>query len=331
MRIKDIAEALNLSISTVSKAITGAFDVSETTRQLVLNYVKECGYQTKEERKISKHRRRICILFDNMNLNAQGNIFYPLATSFSTEATANNCEVVIEALSNKNESFNLSSYLEDNKFDGTFIVGINYHSKLFDQLDNINHPVVLYDNNYTADNVSTVGIDNLNSISKIVSYLVSKGHRNIGFLNGEKHSFVSNERLAGYIIGLSNNNIEYNPDFVINGDYTKTSAENLSDFFLNKGITAVVCSSDLMAIGLIEGFTSKGIRVPEDISITGFDDLDIAEHIKPSLTTVRQDFAKMGKTAFELLSSLFINKSPQRVTLRGQIVERNSVIERLEK
>ena len=91
----------------------------------VLNYVKECGYQTKEERKISKHRRRICILFDNMNLNAQGNIFYPLATSFSTEATANNCEVVIEALSNKDESFNLSSYLEDNKFDGTFIVGIN--------------------------------------------------------------------------------------------------------------------------------------------------------------------------------------------------------------
>ena len=103
MRIKDIAEALNLSISTVSKAITGAFDVSETTRQLVLNYVKECGYQTKEERKISKHRRRICILFDNMNLNAQGNIFYPLATSFSTEATANNCEVVIEALSIRNK------------------------------------------------------------------------------------------------------------------------------------------------------------------------------------------------------------------------------------
>ena len=328
MRIKDIAEALNLSISTVSKAITGAFDVSESTRQIVLDYVKESGYQTKEERKLSKHRRRVCILFDNMNLNGQGNIFYPLATSFSSEAASSNCEVVFESLSGKDKSFNLSSYLEENKFDGAFIVGINFKSNLFEQLDNMKFPVVLYDNNYIADNVSTVGIDNLNSVSKMVSYLISKGHTKIGLLNGEKQSFVSNERLAGYIIGLSKNNIEYNPDFVINGDYTKASGEELSEYFMNKGLTAVICSSDLMAIGLMEGLSNRGVRIPEDISITGFDDLEFAEHIKPTLTTIRQDFSKMGKTAFELLSALFINKTPQRVTLKGEIVERNSVVDR---
>ena len=327
MTLKEIASNLKVSIGTVSKALNGAFDVSEETRKMIVAYCKEVGYKTKDERMTSKKRRRICILFDNMNPLNQSNVFYPLSSAFSNEASKNNCEVIIDSLSVKPEFFDFNEYMQDNKFDGAFIIGLNFESSINKQLANSKYPLVLYDNTFIGDNVSTIGIDNLSTMSDMLNHLVSKGHRKIALLNGEMASLVSSERLAGYIIGLNKNGIPFNSEIVFHGDFTKMSGMQIANDIAKTDVTAVMCSSDLMAIGLIEGLNSLGKKVPEEISVTGFDDLDFAQHIHPALTTVKQDLALMGKNAFELINSLFANKKPQRITIKGEIIIRDSVID----
>lgn len=330
MTIKEIAAQLEISPSTVSKALTGAFDVSEETRNKIIAYAKQVGYKTKVEKRILKQRNRFIILFDNMTTASTGNILYPIASAFTNYAAEYNCEVVVESLTNKPLDFDLNKFLKDNNYVGAFIIGLNLESHILAQLDNIEIPVVLYDNNYIGEKVSTVSTDSIGTISRMVSYLVKRGHRKIGFLNGEMKSNVSNERLAGYIIGLNNNGIIYDSNLVVYGDYSKQSGENFAQFFKNTDVTAVICACDLMALGLIEGLGKIGVDVPGDISITGFDDLPLAANCHPPLTTVHQDLNKIGKTSFTLLVDLLSNKTPQRLTLRGDFIERASVIDKVD-
>ncbi|MDE7095805.1 MAG: substrate-binding domain-containing protein, partial [Anaeroplasmataceae bacterium] len=192
------------------------------------------------------------------------------------------------------------------------------------------YPTVLYDNILVGDMVSTIHNENINTISRLVEILKQNNHTKIGFIHGDKNSFVSNERFAGYIIGQTMNNIEYNPKYVYYGDFTENSGYEAAKYFVTTDVTAVICASDLMAIGLIRGLEAQGLRVPLDISVTGYDDLDVAKYINPSLTTVKQDLDLIGEKACTLLTSILMNRSSQRLVISGEIIERDSVVKRQE-
>ena len=322
IRIKDIAEALHLSVSTVSKALNGAFDISRETKEEVLEYAKKNGYKARDERLVVKKVRRLCVLYDNIDYSTQCNVIIPVSMSFANFARNNNFEIVQTPISSMRMSYD--EFMAKNDYVGAFIAGLNYKSSIIHEIQNTSYPTVLFDNNIEGNKISTISIENVNSIVKIVDLLYSLGHRKIGFIHGDKHSFISNERFAGYIIGQNIHDLEYNPNYVYYGEYSEQSGYDAGEFFAGSDVTAVICSSDLIAIGLIRGLEEKGISVPDDISVTGFDDLDVAKYVNPSLTTVKQNIDKIGEKAFNLLLNMLTNRSGQRIVVTSDIIVRNS-------
>lgn len=323
MKVKEIAKALHLSESTVSKALNGAFDVSKETKQTVLAYAKTHGYKFKDERLTVKGVRRLCFIYDNVNSINQSNIIIPLGLAFSNHARNNNFEVVQTPIKIITTSFN--DFMKENNFDGAFIAGLNYKSPLLNELKDTVYPTVLYDNVMVGDLVATINNENINTIANLIKELKKLGHTKIGFIHGDRNSFVSNERFAGYIIGQISENIEYNPNYVYYGDFTENCGIDAAKYFSKTDVTAIVCVSDLIAIGLIGELEKEGLKVPDDISVTGYDDLDISKYFKPSLTTIKQDLNILGEKAFTLLTSILMNRSSQRIVINGEIKIRESI------
>lgn len=323
MKIKDIAKDLHLSPSTVSKALNGAFDVSKKTKDMVLAYAKKHGYKSRDERLTVKKKRRLCVLYENVNSQSQTNIIIPLILSFSEHAQKNNFEVIQVSIETINKNYD--EFMINNNFDGAFIAGLNYKSTLIPELIHTKIPTVLYDNVLNGEKISTINNENVNTIVKLVEILNNYGHKKIGFIHGDKNSFVGNERFAGYIIGQLLKGIEYNPHYVYYGNFTEESGYEAASYFKNTDVTAVVCASDAIAIGLIRGLTKEGIKVPEEISVTGYDGLDIAKYFTPSLTTIKQNFDLIGEKAFTLLTSIMMNRSNQRIVTTGELIIGDSI------
>ncbi len=323
IKIKDIAKELHLSISTVSKALNGAFDISKETKELVLSYAKSHGYISRDERLQVKDIRRLCVLYDNVKSSSQSNIIIPLALAFSKYARLKNFEVIhtpIDAITDTYENFMVS-----NNFDGAFIAGLNYKSPILKELKNTKIPTILFDNNLIGEKIATINNENINTISELVTILKKLGHTKIGFIHGDKNSFVSNERFAGYIIGQMINDLDYHPTYTYFGNFDEESGYQAANYFSQTDVTAIICASDTMAIGLMRGLEEKGIKIPEDISVTGYDDLDIASYVKPAITTIRQDLDLIGEKAFSMLTSMMMNRSSQRIVIKGEIILRESI------
>lgn len=323
MKIKDIANELHLSISTVSKALNGAFDVSKETKEEVLAYAKTHGYKFRDERISTKTIRRLCVLYDNIDYMSQSNIIIPISLAFSKYAREKKFETIHFPIAQIETSYD--EFMKENNYVGSFIAGLNYKSPLLEEISKTNYPTVLYDNYVMGDKIASISNENTNTIAGLVNDLIKAGHKKIGFIHGDKNSFVSNERFAGYVTGLMINDIPYNPDYLYIGEFTQAAGFEAASFFVKTDVTAVVCSSDLIAIGLMDGLEALGKKVPDDISVTGYDDLDIAKFHKPSLTTIKQDYDLIGEKAFTLLTSMLMNRSPQRIVITGKVMTRDSV------
>jgi prepilin-type N-terminal cleavage/methylation domain-containing protein len=129
---------------------------------------------------------------------------------------------------------------------------------------------------------------------------------------------------SGYLVGLIEADLEYNGNYVRYGNYTESCGLEAADYFAGTDVTAVVCASDLIAIGLINGLKKYNLRVPEDISVSGFDNLDIARYFAPALTTVKQDFIALGENAFTLLRQAIKGNKVKRVTIHTEPIFRDS-------
>lgn len=324
MTIKEISEALNVSISTVSKALNDATDIAEDTKNMVRKYAESVGYHIKTK---NLPPRRICAMYERVDSDTRNNILNHVISSFTDIAIANNFEVIMDYLVSKPENFVLEDYLKQNNFCAAFIVGMNFKSRIYNQLKNTTVPLVLLDNHISnAPIISSVSSENTNAIVKSIRYLNRLGHSKIGLLLGEKVSLVSSERLAGYILGLARVGIDFNNDYVYYGDFTRSSGEEAAAFFSETDVTAVISCSDIMAMGLIEGLKLYDKRVPEDVSVMGFDDLNLLKFTAYNLTTMKQDFNKMGEQAFRLICDMLEGRSSQHVLLECKLIERGSVI-----
>lgn len=320
MTIKEIAEALGVSTSTVSKALNNATDVSEKTRKRIQDYADSVGFSLKN---VGPHKR-ICVIFENMDSHSNLQVGYSVLMGFQHAANNYHYEIVVEHCTDK-QAPNLKELCRDNNFIGIMVLGTKLNSDIIKQLETTDIPVMLMDSYVKNPNVSCISCDNINSVSAIVEKLVELGHKKIGFLGGEQTSYISRERFAGYVTALESLNIPYDHELVRYGNFTEEGGMACSDYFINKNVTAVVCASDLMAIGLIRGLKDRGIKVPEDISVSGFDDLEIAKFFSPALTTVKQDFFTLGKSAFSILRQSIKGYNTKRIILLSEPVFRKSI------
>lgn len=322
--IKDIADKLGISVGTVSKGLNGASDISEALRQTVLDTAVEMGYTTKKMKK--EEHKKLCIFVENMDYETSNQFGYEIILGFKQAAYRDKWDVVVFPI---NPTFQTEekydTFMLKNGYSGAFLVGFTLQDNWMEQLNTTTIPTVLFDNYIKKNpNVAYVGTDSFEGIDSAIEHLASLGHKRIAFLNGSPNSMVSNQRLQAYMDSLASHQLEYRENLTAYSYYIAENAKYYVPIFLDEGATAILCSNDYLASGVIAECKARGLRVPEDISVIGFDDLPISVHLDPPLTTIRQDRIELGKCGYFALNCLINHVSISRTMLRAQYIERAS-------
>jgi len=322
--IKEIADKLGIAVSTVSKGLNGASDISAEMRQLVLDTAVEMGYASKKMR--ATGTRKVCIFIENMDYENIEQFGYEIIVGFKLSAARRHWDVsVVPTNLNLQTSEKFDSYMLKNGYSGAFLLGFTLHDDWVQQLNKTTVPTVLLDN-YIERNthVGYVGTDNYEGIDLAVDHLHNLGHTKIAFLNGSKNSMVSEQRHQSFLTSMAKHGIKADENLIEYGYYVPDCAKDHVPGFLNKGVTAIMCASDLIATGVIMEIQKRGLKVPEDVSVIGYDDLPIASQLTPPLTTIRQDRTDLGKSAFLLLDGLIHNVTTSKLLLRAKFIQRES-------
>lgn len=322
--IKDIANKLGIAVSTVSKGLNGASDVSADMRQLVLDTAVEMGYASKKMR--SSGTRKVCIFIENMDYENIEQFGYEIIVGFKLSAARRHWDVsVIPANLNMQTAEKFDSYMLKYGYSGAFLLGFTLHDDWVHQLNVTTVPTVLLDNYIERNNhVGYVGTDSYEGIDLAVSHLYQLGHTKIAFLNGSKNSMVSEQRHQAFVTSMIKYGLAVDEKLIEYGYYVPDCAKDHVPGFIKNGATAIMCASDLIATGVIVELQKRGLKVPEDISVIGFDDLPIASQLSPTLTTIRQDRTDLGKSAFLLLDGLIHHVSTSKLLLRAKFIQRDS-------
>ena len=322
--IKDIADRLGISVSTVSKGLNGASDISESLRQTVLDTAVELGYTTKQMR--GKTGRKLCIFVENMEYETPDQFGYDIILGFRQRAAREDYEVTVIPIEPSFQSTEkYDTYMLKNGFVGAFLLGLSLQDEWISQFDSTNIPTVLFDNNIKKNpTVSYIGTDSFEGIDDAIEHLVNLGHSRIGLINGSRNSFISDQRRQAYIDSMSSHNLLFSEDTMPYGYFVPEAAQPHVEKLLSMGITAILCGNDLIALGVINECNKRGLSIPEDISVIGFDDIPISAKMNPPLTTIHQDRIELGKCGLFTLHSLISHVSISRTLLRPKLIVRDS-------
>ena len=252
--IKDIANRLGVSVSTVSKGLNGASDISDELRQMVLDTAVEMGYSTKRSKKVEN--RKLCIFIENMNYETIDEFGYDIVLGFKQNAFRRKWDVDILPITPAfQEEEKYDTFLLKNGYCGAFLMGLALHDSWIKQLENTTMPTVLFDNFISGNpNVCYLGTDSYEGITMAVNHLVNLGHKNIAFLNGSLYSLVSDQRQEAFESAMAAASLPVQKDLTAYGYYVSDSAKYHVPGFLAAGATAVVCGNDLIAKGVIDEF-----------------------------------------------------------------------------
>jgi len=224
-----------------------------------------------------------------------------------------------------------SSYLNfvrSRLFDGIILLKAKVDDPNLQELVQSGFPNIVVNCRKYSDKFNFVDSENIKGAESALEYLYKKGHKKIAFVAGSMDETNARDRLQGYKNFLIKHKLQYNEDYVFYGEFSKETAykEFKKYFKLKNRPTAVFCSDDYMALGVIKLLKENGLSVPRDVSVMGFDNIEIGEFNKPALTTVKQPMYEIGKSSFESLLSLINNhkKSPIRIMLKTELVIRDS-------
>ncbi len=322
-RIEDIAKKLEVSKSTVSKALNGAPDVSETLRKTVLETAVELGYSRSTRKRGAK---QLCIFIKNMAYDSPSDFGHDIIIGFRKMAEPAGFIVAIEELDDHLQKHNqYDEYMLQRNYVGALFLGLSLSDEWLHQLRTSQTPAVLLDNYVKANpNVAYIGVDNSEGMNLTVSYLKGLGHRKIGYLSGALGSYINQIRYSAFFHALRKYGLSDDPALGGNAYLFSECLQKHLPRLLKQGVTAIVCSHDLLAHTVMIYCQELGLRVPEDISIVGFDDLPLCSYTIPPMTTVQQNRTEIGRSAFYALSSLMAGTPISTLLLHAQLMKRQS-------
>lgn len=231
--------------------------------------------------------------------------------------------VPVDVQMQRNQHYDV--FMLEHDYVGAFAIGFSLNDPWIQDFKVSHTPAVLFDN-YIIGNPSTayVGIDNDEGMELAVSYLARLGHRKIAYLSGSLGSQILQIRHAAFLRAMHQHGLNTTSSSTGCSYYLSECMEKHLPRFLEKGMTAIICSQDTLANAALIQCQQLGYKVPEDISIIGFDDIPIAAYTSPPLTTIRQDRLELGKSGFFALSSLLNDISISTFLLHAQLIERKS-------
>lgn len=322
--ILDIAERLGISKGTVSKALNGAPDISETLRKTVLETAVEMGYTRQRRQKSAP--RKLCIFVENLDYEEPHQFGYEIVIGFRQMAEPAGFDVDIVPMTEKlQRSISYDMFMLKHDYIGAFFLGFTLQDPWMQEFQTSSTPAVLYDN-YIMSNprISYVGVDNNEGMELAVSHLKSLGHKKIGYLSGALGSHIMQVRHKAFFYAMRQSGLRADSDYAGVSYYVSQCLEKHLPRLLKMGMTAIICSHDLLANAAMVQCQQMGIRIPDDLSIIGFDDLPICAYTYPPMTTVRQERIEIGKCGYYALDSLMNDVSIGTLLLHAKLIVRNS-------
>ncbi len=321
--INDIATKLGISKSTVSKGLNNATDVSDEMRKRILETAVELGYTNK---RLQKKIKKLCILIENMDYTTPNHFGYDLILGFKQMAEPEGWLIDIVPITIDFQKLTpYGVFMMQQGYQAAFILGFSLLDPWMAEFHSCKFPTVLYDN-YIKDNpyMASVGCDSEEGFDLAVRHLMRLGHRKIGLISGPLDSYILKARYHAYLEALNKHGLEINENFIGLGYYVAESTRTYIPKLLKEGVTAILFSHDIRAISAITECDDRDIRIPEDLSIIGFDDLPMTSFTTPPLTTIRQDRIALGKCGFYALSCLLNHVAIGSILLRASLIIRES-------
>ncbi|MGL6100145.1 MAG: LacI family DNA-binding transcriptional regulator [Fusobacteriaceae bacterium] len=319
--IKDIAKELNISTAAVSKALNDLPGVSQSLRGSVKETAKEMGYRPNLIAKnlVQRSTNKIALFIlsrseDDFRFSFLDNEIFRYLIQESQKIDHN---ILVFSVDDNDRKKNYIDLCLSENVAGAIILGIKLDDPQTEELrKNKDFPIVVFDTKIDG-NVNSVKTDNEIGVQKVTEHLKEMNHKNIGVITGHFKAQVSLERLCTFTNNMIGNNIE-----IYEGDFSKKSGYLGAQKLYSKGMTAIFAFSDLMALGAIEYFNENNIRVPEDVSLIGFDDIPIGEILKPGLTTVSHSKNEIAKSMLNIITN---NRFGENIKISPKLIIRDSV------
>lgn len=299
--IREVAEAAKVSISTVSHVINETRFVRPETRARVETAIKDLNYQHNRLASSLRNQKTqtIGVLLPN---NANPFFAEILAGIETTFYNAGYNFIMGNANDDPNRELSYLRVLLSRQVDGVLLVSTGAYEAALDLLAQKNVPVVMIDRTASAD-VDVIGTDNATGGQLATEYLIGLGHERIACITGPSFLTPSSERVVGYMRAMADSGLTVDENWIISGDFHEQSGYDAMRelLTLDTGLTAVFACNDLMALGVLCALHEAGLRVPEDISVIGYDDIVMASYSVPRLTTIAQPSESLGQLAAKRL------------------------------
>ncbi|MCF7927394.1 MAG: LacI family transcriptional regulator [Candidatus Izimaplasma sp.] len=299
--IKDVSKKCGYSVTTVSKAINDYSDISESTKQKILNLCDEMGYipNVSARSLVSKKSYTIGIIFEEVTgVGLQHPLFSKILESFKNIVESKGYDILFLS---KSIGDTRGSYLKHSmrkQVEGILILCGDFNDQEMIELYDSKIPTVVIDYNYPK--IYNVTSNNQQGVEQAVKYLKNLGHTKIGHIYGGTYLEIGRKRKEYFENCMKTNNLDLREEYMASGEFfSKENGFNAMQEILELENlpTAIFCASDMLAIGAIQAINQTGKSVPEDFSIIGFDGIDLGQLIHPRLTTIRQNTHLMGKIA----------------------------------
>jgi DNA-binding LacI/PurR family transcriptional regulator len=324
--IKDIARLANVSHSTVSRALRGSSLISPQTITRIRQIAADSGYRPSAAARSLVTSRSATI----------GVVVTSIADPFAAEvvlgiedAADQRDYSVILANSNAqpDREMRVVRAFEERRVDGIIVTSSRVGAVYAELLSQTHVPIVLLNNQHPSEFMHSVMIENLAASRRATQHLIDLGHKRIAYIGDRFGCQSDTERFSGYQSALEAANLPIQTEYIGYGNGSSEGGDSaMSELLsLQQPPTAVFCYNDMTALGALVEVRARGLRVPDDLSMAGFDDLPIIQYLDPPLTTVRQPMYQMGRMAMEILLELMEGKTRAHDThVAGELMVRGS-------
>jgi len=327
--IKEIAKRAKVSIATVSRALNDDESVTKETKQLVMSISEQINYRP----------NILARNFVKKKSNIIGLILPEISDEFFTEIIQGIDEITFSfnhftlvASSHKNRTIveSISTFLGNGMIGGLIILLPSFTEEIKKVLTKPHIPVVLISGDTSIKKFDTIGIDNYQGSYDLTNYLIrSKGYRKFSYISGPLNNSDALQRKKGFQDACRKNNINVEKGRIMEGDFTRQSGESLCRELLqeSKKPEIIVAANDMMAVGCYNVIKAHKLKLPADIAVTGFDDIQLSKYIEPGLTTVKANIEEVSKTAATLIMNKMkkqLKEAPQQIRIKTELVIRKS-------
>lgn len=332
--LKDIADKAGVSMMTVSNVINGKSSrVSSRTADKINAIIKECGYVPNlSARSLTSKTSNIIGVILSVDTYEENSLENPYISTMlgviERELAKNGYYMMLRSVSWESD---VSQFLRNWNVDGIIFLFPYFERYAGEFIAKPSCPFVAFDTYLQIPKIINILSDDKKGLYLSTKYMVNRGHSHIAFVANYENNELLTQRFLGYKQALEECGIPFRPEYVLNNipSYEGGLAAGKKIASMNEGITAVVTTADICAIGIMEGARLGGLRVPIDLSVIGYDDLSLCRFTTPKLTSISQNVELKAQTAIKLLLEKILagnNDDPCQITLDVELVERQSVI-----